>query len=167
MGYVILQLAASIDGYISRLDHSVDFLNEMDPKLTEQFNQFIDKIDTIIMGSKSYEVMLGFGEIPFSNKKIYVLTNKIYEKRYDFVQFTNDDIGDIVKQNDGYIWLFGGSTVIQSFLNKGLIDEFQIHYVPHILGDGIPLFLKSTGLHNLTLVSHEQFGNSITLTYKK
>ena len=167
MSYVILQLAVSLDGYISRKDHTVDFLEEMNPALSESFHKFLSSIDTIIMGSKTYEVMLGFGDIPFQDKTIYVLTNKQYESKYDFVHFSSKKIKTLLNEIEGTIWLFGGSSVIQSFINEDLIDEFIIHYVPHIIGDGIPLFLNSKELKNLTLVAHEQFGNSLTVTYKR
>lgn len=168
MGYVILQLAASIDGYIARKDDSVDFLNPtMNEELTNSFNKFLDAVKVIIMGRRTYEVMLGFGEIPFRDKKIFVLTKKNLKSKLDNVVFTNKDINEIVDHEDGTVWLFGGSKVIQEFVNRDLIDEFQIHVVPEILGNGIPLFLNSKGIQNLKLISLEKFENSYTVTYKR
>ncbi|MBU1020502.1 MAG: dihydrofolate reductase family protein [Firmicutes bacterium] len=167
MGYVMLQLAVSIDGYISRKDDSVDFLSEMEPNLTESFNLFLKGIETIIMGSRTYEVMLGFGEIPFQDKKIIVLTKRDLKSDSTNIIFTNQDIESLILHETGNIWLFGGSKVIQQCINKNLIDEYQIHVVPQIIGEGIPLFLESNEIKNLNLIRLEQFGNSYTVTYKK
>ncbi len=167
MSYVTLQLAVSLDGYIARKDGSVDFLDKMESTFTDEFNKFVSDVDVLIMGRTTYEVMLGFGGIPFKGKKVYVLTSKELTSNDESIIFTNEDIKSIVKNEEGLIWLFGGAKVIQSFMNENLIDEFQIHVVPHIIGDGIPLFLKSKEMKNLTLVSSNQYGNSVHLVYKK
>lgn len=166
MGYVILQLAVSLDGYIARKDGSVDFLDGMESTFSSEFNEFVNRVDTIIMGRTTYGVMLGFGEIPFKGKKIYVLTSKELTSSDKNIVFSNETIESIVKNEEGIVWLFGGSKVIQSFMNKNLIDEFQLHVVPNIVGEGIPLFLESKEIENLTLTSSKQYGNSIHLIYK-
>lgn len=41
---------------------------------------------------------------------------------------------------DRDVALGGGATVIQQFLEAGLVDEFQVHVAPVFLGDGVRLF---------------------------
>lgn len=167
MSYVILQLAQTLDGYIARKNGSVDFLDDINSSFTKVFNKFVKNIDTIIMGRGTYEKMLDFGEIPFKDKKIYVLTSKDLYSNQENIVFTNKNIKFLIKTENNNIWLFGGSRVIQSFINLDLIDELQLYIVPKIIGDGIPLFLKNKGLCNLKLVSHEQYNSDILLVYKK
>ncbi len=38
------------------------------------------------------------------------------------------------------IRISGGADVIRQYLNAGMIDEFQIHYAPVIVGEGVRLF---------------------------
>ena len=77
MSYIILQLALTLDGYIARKDGSVDFLDDMgSTDFTESFNTFVKNIDTLIMGRGTYDKMLEYGDIPFKDKKIFVLTSK-------------------------------------------------------------------------------------------
>lgn len=38
------------------------------------------------------------------------------------------------------IYVFGGPSIVQQFLEKDLLDEMHLHYVPVLLGQGIPLF---------------------------
>ena len=151
MSKVKLQLAMSLDGYIARKDGSVDFLDAMHEKLTEDFNKFVETIDTIIMGRSTYEVMLGFGEIPFQNKKIVVMTSKKLMSKQSNIHFVNDSVEKVLDEENGNIWLFGGAKLIHSFIDKNLIDEFHIVIVPMIIGSGIPLFLESKGLEKLKL----------------
>lgn len=36
--------------------------------------------------------------------------------------------------------LAGGADVVQQYLRAGLLDEFQVHIAPLLLGDGVRLF---------------------------
>ncbi len=38
-----------------------------------------------------------------------------------------------------HIWMMGGGGLIASFLDAGEIDEFDIHVIPTLIGEGIPL----------------------------
>ena len=167
MSYVVLQLALTLDGYIAKKDGNVDFLEMVNPLFENEFNIFIKSVETIIMGRGTYEKMLEFGEIPFPDKLIYVLTSKPLTSSNKNIIFTNEDITLLVKKTKNKIWLFGGSKVIQSFVDLDLIDEFQLYIVPIILGDGIPLFLNNKGLKNLELIKHEQYNDDLLLIYRK
>jgi dihydrofolate reductase len=37
------------------------------------------------------------------------------------------------------ICLAGGADLVQQYLKAGLVDEFQIHLIPILLGDGVRL----------------------------
>ncbi len=167
MSYVTLQLALTIDGYIARKDGNVDFLDDINSSFKDEFNLFIKSVDTIIMGRGTYEKMLEFGDIPFKDKKVYVLTSKSLSTSQKNIIFTDKSIELLLKNESQNIWLFGGSKVIQSFINLDLIDEYQLYIVPKIIGEGIPLFLDNKGLTNLKLVKHEQYEDDILLVYKK
>jgi dihydrofolate reductase len=41
---------------------------------------------------------------------------------------------------DKDVSIAGGADVVQQYLNAGLVDEFQVHVAPLILGDGVRLF---------------------------
>jgi riboflavin biosynthesis pyrimidine reductase len=45
----------------------------------------------------------------------------------------------------------GGANTIQQFLGAGLIDEFQLHIAPMLLGGGVRLFEQAPA--NLTVES--------------
>lgn len=167
MNYVTLQLALTLDGYIARKDGSVDFLDDINSSFKDEFDTFINSVNTIIMGRGTYEKMLEFGEIPFQDKQIYVLTSKDLHSKQKHIVFTNKKIEILLKDINDKIWLFGGSKVIQSFMNLDLIDEYQLYIVPKIIGEGIPLFIENKGLPNLKLIKHEQYDNDILLVYKK
>ena len=82
---------------------------------------------------------------------VYVLTN---EKRDPWIQkgsttfyFINDGINSALEKAKANskgkdIRIQGGADVIQQFLNAGLIDEFNLHMSPIVIGSGIRLFDK-------------------------
>ena len=59
MTQFILYVATSIDGYIARSDGSIDWLPSPE---SDDYGKFYDSIDIIVMGSKTYEQVLGFGD---------------------------------------------------------------------------------------------------------
>lgn len=166
MSYVILQVAVSLDGYISRKDDSVDFLDAIDDSFSNHFNSFVSSIDSIVMGSNTYEVMLSFGDIPYKDKKIYVCTSKSYKNDHH-TTFTSKPIKNLIHEIKGNIWLFGGAKLIQSFMQEDLVDELQLFIVPKTIGNGIPLFYEHNRFNNWRLVSHQNFSDNLYLIYKK
>ncbi len=167
MSYVILQLAVTLDGFIAKKDGSVDFLNDIEPNFADTFNQFIEDIDVIVMGRSTYNQMISFGEIPYQDKRIFVLTTKHLESKYNHIEFINSNVNTLIEKTEGNIWLFGGANVIKQFIDNDLIDEMQLFIVPHILGEGIPLFLDNKGMKNLKLIRSENYGNNVFLIYRK
>lgn len=167
MGYVILQLALTLDGYIARTDGTVDFLeNSMDGFQTD-FDDFVSSIDSIVMGRKTYNQMLTFGDIPFKDKEIYVLTHNVDTLAEPHIHFTNQDLESLLNKLSGNIWLFGGSQVITQCLEQDLIEEYQLFIVPHLIGDGIRLFEPRKNGTALQLHRTKQYGDNVLLIYKQ
>ena len=142
-------IATSLDGYIATEDGSVDWLSEIpNPNDSDYgFNDFIQGVDAIVMGRKTFEKVLSFGQWPYT-KKVFVLSSKLKEvpkEVTDKAEIIAGDIKDITadlnKKGFMNLYIDGGKTV-QSFLREGLIDEMIITRIPILLGSGIPLFGK-------------------------
>lgn len=159
-----LYIACSLDGFIAREDGSIDWLtqyekdSEKNSETDYGYSEFYASIGTVLMGRKTYEQVLGFGNWPYSEKKTYVFTRqKETLRREQNVEFFSGNIEDFVsqlKKNTGEdIWLVGGSQLIKAFLEGNLVQDMMIFVVPIILGGGIPLF--------------DQIGKEIKLTSGK
>ena len=147
MKKIILYIAASLDQHIAEPDGSTEWLSEF--PITEEmnygYNEFMDSVDTIFMGGRSYREVLNMEIIEhYKDQQIYVVTREWTEKASDNVNFISDNIIDRIHQlrnSEGKnIWLFGGGELVSMLLSADLIDEMQISYIPVILGKGIPLF---------------------------
>jgi dihydrofolate reductase len=51
---------------------------------------------------------------------------------------------------DRYVTVGGGADIARQCLAAGLVDELQLHVVPILLGNGVPLFVGSAPSWQLT-----------------
>ena len=141
-------IAESLDGFIADVDGNIDWLNEIpDSGKTDDFSRFMDSIDVIIMGRRTFETVQSFGLWPYK-KPVIVLSRSIRKlppEYQDKATVSSDKIKPLMEKlnNKGYrnIYIDGGK-VIQNFLDMDIVDKMIITRVPIILGDGIPLFGK-------------------------
>lgn len=163
-----LYIATSLDGKIARKDGSIDWL----PSLTEEdygYQEFYNSIDTVLMGYKTYEVCLGFGEWYYKDKTSYIFSRDLQKNCIPQAQLIMQNparFAEELKSTTGKdIWLVGGGEIITLLHDAGLIDEYIIAFIPLILGEGIELFPGITRQENLHLARHNVYKNGVTLMY--
>jgi dihydrofolate reductase len=90
-----------------------------------------------------------WGEDPPFHHPVFVLTNHAREpvamEGGTTFNFVTGGIESALEQaraaaGDKDVSVAGGASAIQQFLNAGLIDDFELHVVPLLLGDGERLF---------------------------
>lgn len=143
-------IATSIDGYIADKNGGIDWLHSIpNPEKDDMgYMEFIENIDALVMGRKTFETVCGFEiDWPYT-KPVFVLSNslkEIPEKYLGKVFLINGPLVKVLKQihskGHGRLYIDGGTT-IQQFLKEDLIDEMIITSIPIILGGGAPLFSK-------------------------
>ena len=65
----------SVDGFLARPDHALDFLEtgEQEP---HGFEEFYASVDVVVIGRKTFEVVLGFGGWYYGKKPVIVLSSQ-------------------------------------------------------------------------------------------
>jgi dihydrofolate reductase len=173
---IILNLAISLDGYIADENGGFEWIVGNGDKIhdTEKrfsFDEFLESIDTIIMGRKAYEDSPEEGMEFFKSKKIFVATSQELEANYDNVEFISGDICNKIlklKEEEGKdIWLFGGAELTDCFIKADIVDEYIIGIIPIILGDGRGLFLKNNPKIQLHLDECTVQEGIVVLKYSK
>jgi dihydrofolate reductase len=172
MRKVVLGLGISLDGYIARLDGSVDFL--FMPK-DYSMGPFFKTIDTAIMGRKTYEVGLkmgGAGAFGGSSMIYYVMSRSQAPGERDGVTFTNQTPADLIaqirKRRSKNMWHMGGGELAREFLKADLVDGLYLGVVPVLLGEGLPLFPGGFPQRNFALLENKTFSKGlIALKYER
>ncbi len=98
------------------------------------------------MGRKTYEQVLSFGQWPYEDTPVVVLSHNSIEipsRLPDTVSHSTESpaalLDRLAAHGVKHVYIDGGST-IQSFLSESLIDEMTITRIPVAIGNGIPLF---------------------------
>jgi dihydrofolate reductase len=137
-------VGTSLDGFIARRNGDYDFLpaNGGEP---HGYDEFIASVDTILIGRKTFEVVLKLPSWPYSDKRVVVLshrpldfsgiTGRVEQMSGEPVQIAQKLAATGAKR----VYVDGGITV-QDFLRAGQIHDLTITRVPVLIGEGIPLF---------------------------
>lgn len=135
----------SVDGFLARPNHALDFL-DTDEQEPHGFEEFYNGVDVIVIGRKTFEVVLTFGKWPYGKKPVVVLSSHSLDfssVKDGVVQQMSGEPAEILSQLEvrgfKHAYIDGGLT-IQRFLAAGLIDRLTITRVPVLIGAGIPLF---------------------------
>lgn len=68
---------------------------------------------------------------------------------------------EIKNQSGKDIWLYGGASLIQTFIQLNLIDVYRISAHPVALGTGKPLFENLTNRLNSKLIQTNTFKSGV------
>ncbi len=161
-------IATSLDGFIARRDGSIDWLNEANALVPEGedcgFKAFMDSVDALIMGRKTFEQVLTFGEWPYGDTPVVVLSHNAVEIPSHLtgtVSCSSDSPQTLLESLSAtgvkHVYVDGGAT-IHGFLAESLIDEVTITRIPIAIGEGIPLFgsmEKDIKLTHVSTISYD------------
>lgn len=170
---VVLYISMSLDGYIATNDNGLDFLNMVQKEGEDYgYHDFVNSVDTVIIGRKTYEKVLEMGyEYPHKDKDVYIITRTTKPSIGTF-QFYTGDLKQLVnklKSEAGKnIYCDGGAQIANELMRADLIDEYIISVIPVLLGNGIKLFEDGRPEQKLELISTKQFEKGLTqLHYKR
>jgi len=170
MRKIILFIATSLDGYIARENGSIDWL------FSDQdygYSNFMKRIDTLLIGGKTFRQMLSFNDTSTSHLRNFVFTRSPHTDVPDYFTLVSQDIPgfteNLKKEKQGRdIWLVGGAEIISQLQRHQLIDEFIISIHPIILGRGIPLFRDIGSSQTFQMVRCQRYSTGLVqLVYRK
>lgn len=139
-------IACSLDGYIARLDGSIDWLTNLPTPFDEDFGYaaFIARRDAILMGRGTFDKVAGFDPWPYS-LPVTVLsrTLKLSQSPARQTQVSHVGLRETLQAMHAagrrQVYVDGGQ-VISGCLGQGLLTQLTLTRVPVVLGTGLPLF---------------------------
>ena len=157
MRKVVMQMAITLDGFVAGPNGEMDWLfSASDEKSRAYIDDLLNKSDHILLGRNMAPGFLDYWPKDKTElgAKINKLPKTIFSKTLNKVEWPDVTVAkDIVseiarlKSEPGKnLILYGGASLVQSFINLNLIDEYHFVVVPIIIGKGLPLLanLKST-----------------------
>ena len=154
MAQTIYFAAAILDGYIADPDDGIDWLTGFEPnfeetgdEVTGSIDAFIENTGALVMGSSTYEFILGHGW-PYGDRPTWVLTSReLPPTEGADIRFHNGPVAEIHPKmieaaGERRLWVVGGGPVASDLVDAGLLDELWVTLVPIVLGSGKPLFSR-------------------------
>lgn len=164
-----IMMAMTLDGFVARKNHTLDWLDKQDTAGEDHgFTEFMESVDVIVMGSGSYRTVLGFGEWPYT-KPVVVLSRSlnqadIPDNLQGKVEIMSNEPADLMnvlgERGIKRVYLDGGA-IIQSFMREGLIADMKVAMVPILIGEGIRLFGELSKDVDLSLESVNAFKSGL------
>ena len=172
MRKIIYGVGTSLDGYIARVDGSLDFLHLRPSNYS--MGPFFKTIDVGLMGRKTYEVgvRMSGGKFRSHGLRCYIFSRSLPEGELDGAIFVREEpkrfVEELRKKEGKNIWLAGGGELTRDFLKEDLVDELYLGIVPVLVGEGVPLFAPGFPQREFTLTENRTYsGGLIALKYER
>ena len=164
-------MVLSLDGFATSPDGTHDWMFEFFGDDSAEWNlRALDEAGTHAMGRRSYEIMgphwqASEGPIATSmnEKPKAVFSHTLERAEWGPVEVFGD-LGRAVaelkaRDDDGTILVHGGPDLARSMTRLGLVDEYQLTWVPLAIGAGRSPFADLDGHLKLDLVREQRFAS--------
>lgn len=158
-------IATSLDGFVARKNHQLDWLMKHEtPGEDLGYDAFMASVDGLVMGRGSYETVLGFGQWPYE-KPVVVMSKTLSAadlppELEGKVRFSELDPPELMQSLEAQGWsraYIDGGKLVQSFIRCGLIEDVILTTIPILIGEGLPLFGPVESDIDLELLSSTPF----------
>ena len=173
MRKLILEEWISLDGYIADKNGALDFFTHLTPEQNTYSDndqlKFLEEVDTILLGRKTYELFVDFWPEATTDKeaiadklnslKKIVFSNSLSNApwgKWPGAEIMNGDAADAIRElkklpgKNMVMW--GSISLAQSLIKENLIDEYHLQLCPVFTGGGRTLFPDLNDQQNLQLI---------------
>ncbi|MCT8159045.1 dihydrofolate reductase family protein [Pseudoruegeria sp. SHC-113] len=161
-GMICGYMAASADGYIADAGGGVGWLEAFNGVDTG-YAGFIAGIDTVVMGRKTYDQVIGFDVgWPYEGKRCVVVTSSPLTSRLGLPEVWSAGLPALASELvEAKAWAVGGARLQADLIRLGALDWLDLFVMPVFLGAGVPLFPSEGPPQALALQEQESFEGGI------
>lgn len=184
MKRVILEQWLSLDGFAEDRHGKLDFFPATEAnKFSDQDQlQFLDSIDTILLGRKTYELFVDYWPTVSTDVEIiadrlnalpkFVFSNSLTAApwgKWEPAQIVRGDaVAEIRKRKTGDgkdMVLWGSLSLAANLISAGLIDQYHLNLCPTVVGAGRRLFPDQDEYRQLDLVSKRSYDTGVVFLH--
>jgi dihydrofolate reductase len=163
---VIYYVASSVDGFVATPDGGIEWLSPFESSNEDYgYADFYASVDALLIGSRTYEQVLGFDTWLYPDKPVRVFTSRPLVSAGANVVLVENDPPEVVSALalDGHsrLWLVGGGALAGAFQSAALIDTYVVSIMPVLLGDGVKLLGGHAAQSDLELVDVLRFPDGV------
>ena len=178
----------SLDGYVADKNGELDFFTNLSPEQNKYSDadqlQFLETVDTILLGRKTYELFVDFWPNATTDKEVIadklngtgkiVFSNTITKAPWGKWPAAHVISGEAVaaikelkSQPGKNIVVWGSISLVQSLMKANLIDEYHVQLCPIVTGGGRSLFSQPANAMQLRLTALRQYDTgTVFLNYQ-
>ena len=184
MRKVILSNMVTLDGFFEGPNKELDW-QIVDGENKEYAIDLLSKVDALLFGRVTYQLMADYWPAAATNPstsksdleiadKMNNLPKIVFSKTLQEVKWNNSrlvkeniakEISKMKQQPGKDMVIFGSGSIVSTFMQHGLIDEYRIIVNPIVLGNGNPLFKGINGKQNLKLLNTKVFDSGIVILF--
>jgi dihydrofolate reductase len=156
----------SLDGFIADVDDATAWMTA-DPGYDSR--PFLDSVDTVLVGRRSYEVMLRHGVRAYPGLRTYVFSRTLKAAEYPEVDVVAENgattVATLRAGSGKDIWLCGGGELFRTLLEADLVDTVEVGVSPILLGRGRPLLPSPGPMRKLELTDERAFPSGLLILH--
>ena len=182
MRKVIVSMMVTLDGFFAGPNGEIDW-HVVDDEFNEYADDFLSSVDTLLFGRVTYQLMADYWPSPSATTDDPIIADKMnqlhkiaFSKTLEKVEWNHsrlvkgniaEEIAKLKQQPGKDMAIFGSGSIVSTFTQLGLIDEYRIIVNPVVLGSGKPLFKGIYDKLNLKLLKTKTFrSGNIMLCYQ-
>jgi dihydrofolate reductase len=176
MGRLVYLMNVSLDGFVEAPDGSLDW-GTVDEEIHRWFNERTRRSDVLVYGRRLYETMSGYWPTAESDSAAtdymldfarawnatpkIVFSSTLPEVIANCRLVRGDPVEELIRIRDDYSGdlAIGGPTLARAFIERGLIDLYEMVVHPVVLSAGKPFFPPLETPLRLRLVATRPFAS--------
>ena len=184
MRKIIVTTWITLDGFLADPNGELNWVI-VDETMGKYENDLLSSADTLILGRVTYQSFAGAwpyvpenpsaseGEKEYA-RKLNSMRKIVFSKSLEKVEWNNshlmkevlpEEIAKLKQEPGKDMVIYGSASIVQTFTNLGLIDEYQLLVHPVVLGSGKPLFGGIAKPAHLRLLQTKSFPSGVIGQY--
>jgi len=185
MRKIKLQMQLTLDGFVCGPNGEMDWMiGEWDEVLKKYTTELTNSVDTFLLGRCAGEGMAVYWPTVASNpeckeedkwmaEKMNNLPKIVFSKTTGHIYWTNvrvandiiEEVTELKKEPGKDMMIYGGASIVASFIRENLIDEYHLFINPVVIGQGKTIFTRVKDNMNLRLINTTKSSTGIIVLH--